>query len=103
MTVPKGVVWSEIPTPRRNTKYSARYLDAYYPIMTKHSATSGICFVDAFAGPGEYSDGSLGSPILALHRANRSDVLATSALLQFVYVEKDPNDTTISLRCSLPK
>jgi three-Cys-motif partner protein len=90
MAVPKGVVWPRDPHTEAKHQILARYLDAYYPIMAKQWASNGICFVDAFAGPGEYSDGSLGSPILALRRANRPDVLATSAVVHLVYVEKDP-------------
>jgi three-Cys-motif partner protein len=90
VAVPKDVVWKRDPHTEAKHQILASYLDAYFPIMAKHWASTGICFVDAFAGPGEYSDGSLGSPILALHRANRSDVLATSAVIHLVYVEKDP-------------
>ena len=83
-------MWDRDPHTEAKHQILTRYLDAYYPIMAKHWAASGICFVDAFAGPGEYRDGSLGSPILALRHAIRPDVLATAATVRLVYVEKDP-------------
>lgn len=82
-------MWDRDPHTEAKHQILTTYLDAYYPIMAKQWALDGICFVDAFAGPGEYSDGSLGSPILALRRANRTDVLATAAAVRLVYVEKE--------------
>ena len=48
------------------------YLQAWLPIMTRWNRR--VLFIDAFAGPGEYSGGEPGSPVIALralidHRA----------------------------------
>src|SRR5437868_3544213 len=40
------------------------YLDAWLPIMARWNGR--ILFIDGFAGPGEYSTGEDGSPIIAL-------------------------------------
>ena len=40
------------------------YLGAWFPIMAKYNQR--VMFYDAFAGPGEYTDGELGSPMIAL-------------------------------------
>ena len=48
-----------------------KYLAAWVPILGKWNPK--ICYFDGFAGRGEYADGSLGSPIIALRTA---DVLA---------------------------
>ena len=44
----------------------ARYLDGWYPIMSSWNGR--IVFLDGFAGGGRYTDGSEGSPIIALKR-----------------------------------
>lgn len=90
MAVPTGVIWDRDPHTEAKHQILCAYLDAYYPIVAKFWEATGICFVDAFAGPGEYSDGSVGSPILAIRRAIRPDVLGTKTTLNLVYVEKDP-------------
>ena len=86
----QGVVWIRDPHTEASTKFCVPYLDAYFPIMAKHWASTGICFVDAFAGPGEYSDRSLGSPILALIEPSGQTCWRLSAVVHLVYVEKDP-------------
>ena len=46
-----------------------KYLAAWIPILGKWNPK--ICYFDGFAGRGEYTDGTLGSPIIALRVANR--------------------------------
>lgn len=41
------------------------YLGAWLPIMSRHQGR--IIFIDGFAGPGVYSEGEHGSPLVALH------------------------------------
>ncbi|MCY3958062.1 MAG: three-Cys-motif partner protein TcmP [Chloroflexi bacterium] len=67
-----------------------RYMQAWLPIMTKWNGR--VLFIDAFAGPGEYSGGEPGSPVIALralidHRAKsyiRSEV-------NYLFIEDDPD------------
>ena len=40
------------------------YLDAWFPILGRWHGR--LLFVDGFSGPGEYADGELGSPLIAL-------------------------------------
>ena len=40
------------------------YMGAWLPILTSQSRR--VVFIDAFAGPGEYSEGEPGSPVIAL-------------------------------------
>lgn len=70
------------------------YLKAWMPIMSRQSHKLGISkaellFVDGFAGPGSYTGGEDGSPILALEL-----VLSHSHDFQipisFLFIEKDP-------------
>ena len=43
------------------------YLDAWTAILSRATRSPELLFVDAFAGPGEYSNGEPGSPIVALN------------------------------------
>ena len=62
-----------------------KYLAAWIPILGRWN--SKICYFDGFAGRGEYADGTLGSPIIAL---NVADKLASYFdKLIFFFVEKD--------------
>ena len=67
----------------------SHYLDAWFPIIAASWRSTGATFADAFAGPGEYTDGGPGSPIIALRAANRPDVARHSTTLRMVFVEKD--------------
>lgn len=44
----------------------AKYLDAWYPIIASWNGR--LVFLDGFAGRGRYTDGSEGSPLIALRR-----------------------------------
>jgi three-Cys-motif partner protein len=56
-----------------------RYLKAWFPILSRQAATIArltgnsskreILFIDGFAGPGEYTTGERGSPVIALESA----------------------------------
>ena len=70
------------------------YLKAWMPIMSRQSYKLGISdaellFVDGFAGPGRYTRGELGSPILAIE-----SVLEHShdfpIPISFLFIEKEP-------------
>ncbi len=64
------------------------YMGAWLPILTSWNGR--VLFIDAFAGPGEYSGGEPGSPVIALqaliqHQAKdriRSEV-------RYLFIEKD--------------
>lgn len=40
------------------------YMDAWFPIMTRHNRR--VVVVDGFAGPGRYTNGEPGSPLILL-------------------------------------
>lgn len=65
-----------------------RYLDAWLPILT--SRNERIVFVDGFAGPGRYSGGEDGSPLIALKafRDHASRQRMTSRV-SFFFIEKE--------------
>jgi three-Cys-motif partner protein len=68
-----------------------RYLDAWFPILGKHHGR--INYIDGFAGPGEYEDGEVGSPIIAIEAAKAhvaKGSLASNVNINFIFVEADP-------------
>ena len=91
MAVPTDVVWGRDPHTEAKHQILRCYLDAYFPIMAGRWASTGISFVDAFAGPGEYSDGSAGSPILALRATRRAAVQESHTQIHLIFVEKEPD------------
>lgn len=91
MAVPREVVWDRDPHTEAKHDLLKVYLDAWFPIMASRWSSTGICYVDAFAGPGEYRDGSVGSPIIALDAACRSEVSQYPTEVRLVFVEKEPD------------
>ena len=64
------------------------YMGAWLPILT--SWNERVLFIDAFAGPGEYSNGEYGSPVIALralidHRARKQ----IQSEVNYLFIEKD--------------
>ncbi len=64
------------------------YMGAWLPIMTRWNGL--VLFIDAFAGPGEYSGGEEGSPVIALralidHRAKNQ----MRSEIRYIFIEKD--------------
>lgn len=88
MATPQEKLWDRDPHTAAKHDMLDRYLSAWFPIIAKGFPSKGLTFVDAFAGPGEYKDGSEGSPLLALRQAYRSDVRATGSPIRLVFIEK---------------
>ena len=63
-----------------------RYLEAWFP---KLAWTRRVVFIDGFAGPGEYSGGEHGSPIIAMNAALYHKGDLSECELLFVFVERD--------------
>ncbi len=61
-----------------------RYFQAWLPILGHTNAR--LLYMDAFAGPGEYSKGEDGSPLVIL-KAARDHVLKVSAELVCLFIE----------------
>ena len=61
---PKTTVWDLDPHTRGKHSVLQNYMQAWLPIMSRWN--SRVVFIDAFAGPGEYTGGESGSPIIAL-------------------------------------
>jgi len=68
------------------------YLDRWFPILGKHSRR--INYIDGFAGPGEYSGGEKGSPIISISSAMshvRQGALRAATEVNFIFVERRPD------------
>jgi three-Cys-motif partner protein len=61
---PRTTRWPIEPHTQAKHLILARYLKAWLPIMASFNGR--IVYIDAFAGPGRYSKGEEGSPLIAL-------------------------------------
>jgi three-Cys-motif partner protein len=90
VATPKATVWDRDPHTIAKHRLLERYLQAWFPIIAAHFHATGFTYVEGFAGPGEYRDGGLGSPLIALQQTVRPDVLQHGAECRLVFIEKDP-------------
>lgn len=67
-----------------------KYLKAWIPILGGRNRK--ICYFDGFAGRGEYTDGTLGSPLIALEVADSLSQYFGELICFFI--EKDPDNFT---------
>ena len=81
-------IWSADPHTLAKHKILSRYLDAWIPILSRTNPGGHALFVDAFAGPGEYSGGQPGSPLIAL-RTTRAAVEKLNTTFHFRFAEAD--------------
>ena len=61
---PRSTLWALENHTRGKHLVLKNYMDAWLPIMRKHNGR--VLFIDAFAGPGEYTGREPGSPVIAL-------------------------------------
>ena len=85
MSVPKETIWELEPHTLSKHKILESYLKAWFPIIG--SFNNKIIYIDGFAGPGIYSKGEPGSPIIALNVANehKSDL---KGIVIFLFIEE---------------
>ncbi len=87
MAAPKQTIWGLEPHTRAKHEILRRYLQAWMVILSQGKFPE-ILYIDGFAGPGEYSRGEAGSPIIALDTAlGYKPPLA--AKVHFLFVEKE--------------
>jgi len=106
VTAPRDIVWPLEPHTRGKHEVLRHYLEAWFPIL---GFTQGrIVFIDGFAGPGRYSGGEKGSPLVALDVFRRHQA-KFKAEVRFGFIEKDAERAAHlkaligELRPSLPK
>jgi three-Cys-motif partner protein len=91
VSVPEPTLWPIEPHTEAKHKILRKYLDAWFPIM---AASNGrIVYLDGFSGPGRYTGGQPGSPIVALQSAQTHRAkLATELVFVFIEERQDRAD-----------
>lgn len=87
MAAPNTTVWELEPHTRAKHEILRRYLQAWTPILTQGGYPE-IMYIDGFAGPGKYSRGEDGSPVIALNAA-RNQAVPPRTKLRFAFIERD--------------
>ncbi len=85
MPVPRTTMWEIEPHTQAKHEILTRYLDAWFPILT--SWNTKVLFIDGFAGPGSYSNGEPGSPLLAIQAAQKRQAMLTGSTVMFLFNE----------------
>jgi three-Cys-motif partner protein len=85
VAVPKDTIWPIEPHTSAKHQILRKYLDAWLPILGTYNKR--IVYVDGFAGPGRYTGGEPGSPIVALEAALTHQAKLPGELV-FLFIEK---------------
>lgn len=88
MTVPQGVLWDPDAHTKEKHALLRGYLDAWWPIILQ-GRFRGATFAEGFSGPGEYTDGSDGSPVVAMRALLEHNRTLPATPSRFVFVEDD--------------
>ena len=86
MAAPREIVWDLEPHTRAKHEILRRYLQAWFPILAQGKFPE-IMYVDGCAGPGQYSKGEDGSPIIALRIALQQPAHVRMKI-RFVFIEE---------------
>ncbi len=85
---PNTLLWPLEPHTEGKHRVLRHYLDAWLPIMMSSNQT--VRFIDAFAGPGKYTGGEDGSPLIALDAyLSHQNIPGRSGRIDFIFIEKD--------------
>lgn len=84
---PRTTIWALEPHTAAKHEILRRYLQAWAPILSQGNFPH-IAFVDGFAGPGRYSNGEEGSPIIAV-KAVIEQARPIKARVDFHFIELD--------------
>lgn len=93
MAAPRRTVWEIKPHTRAKHEILKRYLQAWIPILTAGRFPE-VMYIDGFAGPGRYSKGEEGSPVIALRAALEQQGWIQSGI-HFLFIENDRDSARI--------
>ena len=97
MPAPSTTIWPLEPHSRAKHEILKRYMQAWVPILGQ-SSFSELVYIDGFAGPGRYSKGEDGSPIIALKAAlEQQNRIQPKMTFLFVESRKDRADMLRSI------
>ena len=85
MAVPKDTIWAIEPHTSAKHQILRKYLDAWLPILGTYNKR--VVYVDGFAGPGRYTGGEAGSPLVALEAAFTHQAKLPGELV-FLFIEE---------------
>ena len=88
MAVPKDTLWPIEPHTAAKHQILRKYLDAWLPILGTYNKR--VIYLDGFAGPGRYTGGEPGSPIIALEAALTHQAKLPGELV-FLLIENRPD------------
>lgn len=81
----KDTVWDLDPHTKAKHEILRKYLEGWFPILS--SIGGRIVYLDGFAGPGIYSNGEEGSPIIALRTAFEHKLMDKFHEIRFLFIE----------------
>ncbi len=84
---PKTTIWELEPHTAAKHEILRRYIQAWAPILSQGNFPH-LVFVDGFAGPGRYSKGEEGSPVIAI-KAVTEQPRPIKAKVDFHFIELD--------------
>jgi len=82
-------IWHLKPHTKAKHEILKKYLAAWFPILSSYSGR--IVYIDGFAGPGIYSDGEEGSPLIAIRTAYEHMLKGKFREIAFLFIEKRPD------------
>ncbi len=89
MPPPSGVLWHADPHTLAKHRLLETYLASWLPTLL-HGGWPEVAYAEGFAGPGIYTGGEPGSPVLALRTfLGQRDLLAAGRTVDMVLVEED--------------
>lgn len=84
----ENTIWNIEPHTAAKHKILRKYLDAWFPILAKDNQR--LVYLDGFSGPGRYTGGEPGSPVIALESALSHRAKLNSELV-FLFIEERPD------------
>lgn len=81
------ILWEISPHTEMKHEILRRYLAAWFPIISKIS--SRLVIIDGFAGPGEYTNGEPGSPVIILNTIIGHKLKARVGEAVLLFIEKN--------------
>lgn len=93
MTNSQSTLWAIEPHTQAKHDILTNYLKAWFPILGQTPSIRRLLYIDGFAGPGEYTGGEPGSPILALNvllsHQLAARILRPGIDTGFLFIEED--------------
>jgi three-Cys-motif partner protein len=86
---PRDTVWPLDDHTRGKHAVLREYLNAWLPILGRTNGR--VVFIDGFAGPGEYTGGEMGSPLIAMDAFHTHVARERMRDVRFLFIEERPD------------